>query len=358
MQRVNSIIKKINLEQRISVEDALFLFYNLALPELISLANEINKKKHDRKVYFIQNIHLEPTNYCVYQCKFCSFKKQPNEKDFWDYTWDEIEIFLKKLPQTIKEIHVTGGVHPDRDVYWYIRLIQNIRKILPKAHIKAFTAIEIHYMCQKAGISILEGLKLLKKNGLTALAGGGAEIFNDEIRKKLCPEKGSSKIWIETHRKAHSLGIISNATMLYGHIENIHHRLEHMEIIRNIQDETHSFQAFIPLKFRNKNNFLSHIKEITFIEDIKMFALARIFFDNIPHIKAYWPMLGKEKSIFLLHAGVDDIDGTIYNSTKIYSMSGSEEQDPSFSVEELKTLIYKEKFMPVERDIFYNEIIS
>jgi aminodeoxyfutalosine synthase len=172
----------------------------------------------------------------------------------------------------------------------------------------------------------------------------------------LCPEKGKSKTWIDVHTQAHHLGIVSNATMLYGHIENIEHRIEHMDIIRSIQDKTHGFNCFIPLKFRKQHNFLSHVEELPFIEDMRLFAISRIFFDNIPHLKAYWPMIGRDKAALLLHAGADDIDGTIYNSTKIYSMAGSEEQQPSITVEELQNLIKKELYIPVERDLFYNII--
>lgn len=211
-------------------------------------------------------------------------------------------------------------------------------------------------MSKLSSLSVSETLVALKNSGLSSLAGGGAEILNDEIRMRLCPEKGKSSTWIDVHKEAHQQGIPSNATMLYGHIEKIEQRIEHMAIIRNIQDETHGFQAFIPLKFRNQNNYLSHINEVTFIEDVKTFALARIFFDNIDHIKAYWPMIGKNKAAFLLHAGADDIDGTIYNSTRIYSMSGSEEQQPSITKEELMEIITRENFMPVERDIFYQRL--
>ncbi len=235
-------------------------------------------------------------------------------------------------------------------------LLKLCRSHYPSADIKAFTAIEIHYMTKKANISLTDGLLMLKQAGLSAIAGGGAEILNDNIRTQICPEKGKSKIWIDIHTQAHQLGIISNATMLYGHIESIEHRIEHMEIIRSIQDKTHGFNCFIPLKFRKQHNFYSHLEELPFVEDMRLFAISRIFFDNIPHLKVYWPMIGRNKAALLLHAGADDIDGTIYNSTKIYSMAGSEEQHPFITVEELQNLIKKELYIPVERDLFYNII--
>ena len=356
MPILQNIVDKVKNNTRISLKEALFLYNSLSLSELILLASQIKTARFGKKVFFVQNIHIEPSNYCIYKCKFCSFHRQPNEKDFWDYSFEEIELSLKKLPQTIKEIHITGGVHPDKDLNWYKELIKRIKRIHPQAGIKAFTAIEINFMCKKQRISIEEGLTILKESGLQSLAGGGAEILNDDIRKKLCPEKGRSELWINIHKLAHSVGIPSNATMLYGHIETIEQRLEHMEIIRQIQDETRLFQAFIPLKFKNQYNFLSNIKETNFVEDIKTFAISRIFLDNIPHIKAYWPMLGRDKAIFLLHCGVDDFDGTIYDSTKIYTMAGSEEYHPTMTVNEIKQYILKENFIPVERDIFYNEI--
>ncbi|MCX7863285.1 MAG: CofH family radical SAM protein [Bacteroidales bacterium] len=351
------ILNKIYSNQRISTDDALYLYYNAPLSTLINLANLIKYNRYQKKVFYTQNVHIEPTNLCIYKCKFCSFHKEPHESPFWEYSIDDILCFLKNIPHSIKEIHITGGVHPNRKISWYITLFKKIKEIHPQAHIKAFTAIEIHHIAKISGLTVSETLQSLAEQGLSSIAGGGAEIFNEEIRKKLCPEKGTSSLWINVHKQAHRLGISSNATMLYGHIETIEHRVEHMHIIRSMQDETKGFLAFIPLKFRNQHNFLSYINEVSFIEDIKTFALSRIFFDNIDHIKAYWPMIGKEKAAFLLHAGADDIDGTIYNSTRIYSMSGSEEQQPSATTKELMFLIEKENFIPVERDIFYNEII-
>ncbi|MGQ9846005.1 MAG: radical SAM protein [Bacteroidales bacterium] len=355
--KINAILKSRLRGQRLSLEDAVFLYQHASLSALIRAAYKIKYQYYGKKVYYIQNVHIEPTNYCIYKCKFCSFHKEPNEKNFWEENIDSILQKLDNLPESIKEIHITGGVHPKRDLYWYIELLKSIKKKRVSTQIKAFTAIEINYMCKKAKISTKEGLQLLKEAGLNSLAGGGAEIFNKAIRDKLCPEKGSAEMWLNIHKEAHLMGIVSNATMLYGHIETIEDRLEHMEIIRNLQDETHGFNCFIPLKFRKQDNFLSHLNEIPFVEDLKLFAISRLFFDNIPHIKAYWPMIGREKALLLLYAGADDIDGTIYDSTKIYSMAGSEEQKPSITVEELKNLISAENFVPVERDLYYKEII-
>ncbi|GAB4447624.1 MAG: aminofutalosine synthase MqnE [Bacteroidales bacterium] len=351
-----SLLKSCLSGNRLSVNDALFLYKHASLAGLIQAAFKYKYQLYGKKVFYIQNVHIEPTNYCVYKCKFCSFHKEPNEQNFWEDDIKQIIEKTAKIPTSIKEIHITGGVHPHRDLYWYIRLLKQIKEIVPAAQIKAFTAIEIRYMCIKANISIGEGLFMLQKAGLDSLAGGGAEIFNSEIRNQLCPEKGDALLWLNVHKEAHKLGIVSNATMLYGHIEKIEHRIEHMATIRAMQDETNGFNCFIPLKFRNQQNPLSEIKELPFLEDVRLFAISRLFFDNIPHIKAYWPMIGRDKAVVLLNAGADDLDGTIYDSTKIYTLAGSEEQKPMISVEELKALIQNEKFIPVERDLFYKEL--
>lgn len=341
---------------RITVNDAVFLYKHASLSGLIEAAYKYKFKLFGKKVYYIQNVHVETTNYCVYKCKFCSFHKEPDEQNFWEDDINQIIEKISKIPDSVKEIHITGGVHPYRDIYWYIKLLEQIKMKIPAAHIKAFTAIEINYMCKKANKTISEGLMMLQKAGLNSLAGGGAEIFNSEIRQQLCPEKGEASMWLNVHHEAHKLGIVSNATMLYGHIETIEHRIEHMSIIRAMQDETNGFNCFIPLKFRNQQNHLSEIKELPFIEDVRLFALSRLFFDNIPHIKAYWPMIGRDKAVVLLNAGADDLDGTIYDSTKIYTMAGSEEQKPMITVEDLKALIRNENFIPIERDLFYKEL--
>lgn len=356
-KKTNAILKSCLRGQRLSIKDAIFLYQHASLSALVHAAYTIKHRLYGKKVFYIQNVHVEPTNYCVYKCKFCSFHKEPYEQKFWQYDIETIINKISKTPDTIKEIHITGGVHPHRDLNWYLSLLQQLKKIRPHAQIKAFTAIEIHFMCKKSSITIKKGLSLLKEAGLDSLAGGGAEIFNAEIRQQLCPEKGDASLWLNIHEEAHSLGIVSNATMLYGHIETIEHRIEHMGILRAMQDNTGGFNCFIPLKFRNQQNFLSEIKELSLVEDIRLFAISRLFFDNIPHIKAYWPMIGREKALLLLNAGADDIDGTIYDSTKIYVMAGSEEQKPMITVEELKTLIKSENFIPVERDLFYKELM-
>jgi aminodeoxyfutalosine synthase len=256
----------------------------------------------------------------------------------------------------ITEVHIVGGVHPKMDLDFFCTLITKIKQHRPGLHIKAFTAVELDYMFKKAKLSIEEGLTKLKNAGLQSLPGGGAEIFDEELRQQISADKVDAEGWLKIHEQAHKLGMHTNATILYGHIENYAHRIDHMSRLRNLQDTTHGFNTFIPLKFRNKNNDMSYVPESSVPEDMKMYAVARIYLDNFPHLKAYWPMLGRQNAQLSLSFGVNDIDGTIDDSTKIYSMAGSEDQTPAMTTQELVTLIKQAKRIPVERDTLYNVI--
>jgi aminodeoxyfutalosine synthase len=271
-----------------------------------------------------------------------------------------IEEMMEKVRsydnQPITEVHIVGGVHPKMDVYFFVDLLKQIKAHRPDLHIKGFTAVELDYMFRKAKLSRIEGMQLLHEAGLDSLPGGGAEIFDSEIRQQICADKVDADGWLDIHATAHKLGMHSNATMLYGHLENYAHRIDHMDMLRSQQDVTKGFNTFIPLKFRNHDNEMSHIPEISAIEDMKVYAVARIFMDNFPHIKAYWPMLGREQAQLTLSFGVNDIDGTIDDSTKIYSMAGSEEQNPSLTTEELVNLIKQVGREAVERDTLYNVV--
>jgi len=242
------------------------------------------------------------------------------------------------------------------DIYFFEELLKKIKAHRPELHIKGFTAVELDYMFRKAKLSRLEGMKILHDAGLDSLPGGGAEIFDNEIREKISADKVDSDGWLDIHAIAHSLGMHSNATMLFGHIEEYKHRIDHMERLRQLQDETKGFNTFIPLKFRNHDNEMSYVAESSSIEDMKTYAMARIYLDNFPHIKAYWPMLGREQAQLSLSFGVNDMDGTIDDSTKIYSMAGSEEQNPSLTTEELVVMISQVGRVAVERDTLYNTI--
>ena len=353
---IRYIIRKIINNERISEEEGLKLFNKAPLSLLGSLANNIREQKNGNNTYFNKNIHIEPTNICLFDCKFCSYSKLLNKKEEgWEYS---IEEMVKQVEShnDITEVHIVGGVHPKMGIHYFIDLIKKIKAIKPSIHIKAFTAVELEYMCRKAKVSYKEGLTMLKNAGQNSLPGGGAEIFDEEIRKEICADKCNSKQWLEIHKTAHDLNMPSNATMLYGHIEKPIHIIDHMSRLRKLQDKTNGFNAFIPLKFRNKNNQMSHIKESSIINDTKIYSFSRIFMDNFNHIKAYWPMIGKKTTQTLLSFGVDDIDGTIDDTTKIYSMAGAEEKNPTMNTEEIISLIKNVGRTPVQRDTMYNTI--
>jgi len=355
--RVRSIAEKVFKNIRISVEEALWLYEKGNLPQLGILANHVREQKNEKYAYFNRNFHFEPTNICIYNCKFCSYKRNLNEEGSWEYTYNDLINKLNEYAgKKLTEIHIVGGVHPKRDLHYYGEMLRLVKRIRPEIHIKAFTAIELDFMIRKAGMSTEDGLSALKNYGLDSIPGGGAEIFNENIRKEICDEKTGSDLWLSIHRAAHKIGIPSNATILYGHIEKMSDRIDHMDRLRRLQDETMGFNAYIPLKFKKENNKLSEIGEVSTLEDLKNFAISRIFLDNFPHIKAYWPMIGKEIAQLSLSFGVDDIDGTIDNSTKIYSMAGSEDQTPRLSIDQLVHIIKDAGRTPVERDSLYNPI--
>ena len=356
-QDIGQIAGKIFQNKRISSDDGLRLYEKADLGLLAVLANHRKEQHAGRKVFFNKNIHIEPTNICVYNCKFCSYRRKRGEAGSWELSRNEILDIVKKYRNTdITEIHIVGGTHPNWDTLYWSEILKEIKKILPHIYIKAFTAVELEYMFKNSGLSVNEGIKLLKNNGLDAIPGGGAEIFNQDIRKKICHEKTSASNWLKIHETAHNEGITSNATMLYGHIETYEHRLEHMELLRSLQDKTKGFSAFIPLKYRSRNNEMEQIGEVSVTEDLKNYAISRIYMDNFIHIKSYWPMLGKKNARISLSFGVDDMDGTIEDTTKIYSMAGAEDQSPSMNETEIVELIKNEGFVPVERDTIYNEI--
>jgi len=353
-----TIASKIENRQRISPEEGLMLFEKGSLAMLGAMANFIRERAHGHKTYFNRNFHIEPTNVCVFSCKFCSYSKLYSKREEgWELSIDQMLEKVKAYDgQPITEVHIVGGVHPKMDIYFFEELIKKIRAHRPDLHIKGFTAVELDYMFRKAKLSRTDGMKLLHDAGLDSLPGGGAEIFDPAVREQICADKVDAAGWLDIHAIAHRLGMHTNATMLYGHVEKYEHRIDHMEKLRNLQDETKGFNTFIPLKFRNVDNEMSHIPEVSSIEDMKLYAIARIYMDNFPHIKAYWPMLGREQAQLTLSFGVNDLDGTIDDSTKIYSMAGSEEQNPTLTTDELVGLIKQVGRQPVERDTLYNVV--
>jgi len=356
----SKIAEKVTRNERISDDEALFLFEKASLGLSATLANYIREKKHGDKTYFNRNFHIEPTNVCVFACKFCSYSRlYAHREEGWVLSKEQMLDIVKSYDgKPITEVHIVGGVHPKLNLDFFCDLITGIKAHRPELHVKGFTAVELDYMFRKAKLSVREGMKKLHDAGLQSMPGGGAEIFAPEIRKEICHDKVDAEGWLKIHEEAHLLGMHTNATMLYGHIENYSHRIDHMSRLRNLQDKTHGFNTFIPLKFRNKNNDMSNVPESSVVEDMKMYAVARIYLDNFPHLKAYWPMLGRQNAQMSLSFGVDDIDGTIDDSTKIYSMAGSEEQTPKMSTDELVMLISQAGREAVERDTLYNEIKS
>ena len=359
-EEFKTIASKVFNEERITEEEGVLLFEKADLNYLGSLANHIREKKHGSTTYFNKNFHIEPTNICVFDCKFCAYSKLLRNKgdyDAWEMNEEKIyETIRSYQDQEVTEVHIVGGVHPKMGLQYFADLIKNIKKIRPSLHVKAFTAVELEYMCRKAKVSYEEGLQLLKDHGQDSLPGGGAEIFAEAIREEICKDKCTSAEWLEIHETAHKVGMPSNATMLYGHVESYADRVDHMNRLRTLQDKTGGFNTFIPLKYRSGNNQMSHIGEVSVLEDLRTYAIARIFMDNFPHLKAYWPMIGRGTAQLTLNYGVNDIDGTIDDSTKIYSMAGAEEQSPNMTTEELVNLIKQVNRKPVERDSVYNVI--
>jgi len=355
---LQKIGNKVIHNERISFDEGVYLFEKASLPYVGALANWKRESLHGDTTYFNKNFHIEPTNVCVFSCKFCSYSKlYAHKEEGWELTIDQMMDIVKSYDgKPVTEVHIVGGVHPKLTLAFFISLLKAIKAHRPELHIKGFTPVELDYMFRKANLSTEEGMKRAHEAGLDSLPGGGAEIFNPDIRNIICADKATGDEWLHIHRTAHNLGMHSNATLLYGHIEKAEHRIDHMERLRQLQDETKGFNTFIPLKFRNKDNDMHDVPESTMANDLKMYAISRLYLDNFPHVKAYWPMLGREIAQLSLSYGVNDIDGTIDDTTKIYSMAGSEEQNPVMTTEELVRLIKQAHRKPVERGTLYNVI--
>lgn len=359
-ERLKQIGTKIIASERITPDEGIYLFEEGELPYLGALANHVRERMHGDTTYFNRNFHIEPTNVCVFACKFCSYSRLYAHRDEgWEMSLQNMLDIVKSYDdQPVTEVHIVGGVHPKMNLEFFAELLRSIKSHRPDLHIKGFTAVELDYMFRKAKKSVEEGMQYLKDAGLDSLPGGGAEIFHSEIRQQIADDKVDGTGWLLIHETAHKLGMHTNATMLYGHIEKYWHRVDHMEQLRQLQDKTKGFNTFIPLKFRNKDNEMSDVPESSIVEDMKMYAVARLYMDNFPHMKAYWPMLGRQNAQLTLAFGVNDIDGTIDDSTKIYSMAGAEEQSPSMNTDQLVTLIKQVKRKPVERDTLYKHLVE
>ena len=341
--------------RRISPAEVLHLYKKADLPLLAVLSTNAKKRASGDAVYFNRNFHIEPTNICIYNCRFCSYRKPEGDPESWELSEKEILDIVNRFDGIpVTEVHITGGVHPSRDIHYYGKLLAAIKKARPDISIKVYSAVELEYMIKKAGMTFTEGLKVLKDYGLDSIPGGGAEIFDDTLRRQICGEKTNAETYLAIHEAAHNLGIPSNATMLYGHAETPEQRIDHMRRLRELQDRTSGFNAFIPLKFRMENNRMHDLGEVPVTEDMRNYAISRIFLDNIPHLKAYWPATGRNVALMSLLFGVDDLDGTIDDTTKIYSMAGAEDKKPGLTTGELTSMIRSAGYRPVERDTSYN----
>lgn len=356
--KLKAIAKKVLGGERISFEEGVTLYKEAELGFVGTLANFVREKKNGNNVYFNHNFHVEPTNVCVYTCAFCSYSRLIKHREQgWELSVDQILDIIKGFDnQEVTEVHITGGVVPKQDLAFYTELFRKIKQHRPALHIKALTPVEFHYIFKKAKVTYEEGLKIMQEAGLDSLPGGGAEIFDKDVRDKIAGGKCSTEEWLSIHEIWHKMGNQSNATMLYGHIETFEHRIDHMERLRQLQDRTNGFNAFIPLKFRNKDNQMAHVPEVSVIEDLRNYAIARIYLDNFAHIKSYWAMIGRNTAQLSLNFGTDDLDGTIDDTTKIYSMAGSEEKNPKLTTEQLVDLIKAVGRTPIQRDTLYNVV--
>ena len=357
MQNINDIVASLRRGERLSAENALVLWREAPLWLLGELATERKVAMSGRKVFYNRNVHLEPSNICLFNCEFCSFRRKEGDPDAWAMTMDEIEARAAELRSAdITEVHIVGGVHPKHNLDSYVEMVRRVKRQLPHVAVKAYTAVEIFYMIKREGVSLDEGLRRLAEAGMECIPGGGAEIFDAELRAKICPDKCSAEEWLAVHRAAHNMGISTNCTMLYGHIETLEQRVDHLDRLRQLQDEAPGFDAFIPLKYHSRNNRMSEVGECSVEDDLRTIAMSRLFLDNIPHVKAYWVSYGRPTTEMALAFGADDIDGTIGDTTKIYSMAGGTER-PSMSVEELEYMVRAAGMEPVERDSHYNVVV-
>jgi aminodeoxyfutalosine synthase len=349
------ILEKIKAAERLSAADAVRLYESNELLAIGYLANLVRERLNGDKAYFIYNQHINYSNICTNLCKFCAFGKDKSSGQAYEMSVDDIRKKVEeRLDEPITEIHMVGGIHPDLPFSYYLDALRAIKSVRPAVHIQAFTCVEIFHLAEINKKSVHDTLIELREAGLGSIPGGGAEVFSPRIRKKTCEKKLSGEGWLEVAKTAHHLGIKSNATMLYGHIETVAERVEHLEALRQAQDETGGFMTFIPLAFHPKNTELAHLAKSSGIEDLKNVAVARCFLDNFPHIKAYWVMIGAKLAQIALAFGADDMDGTVKEEL-ITHMAGAETEQMLASGQ-LVRLIMEAGRIPIERDTLYNEL--
>lgn len=351
-----SIAQKVRAGERLSFEDGLALFFEPDLLALGQLANQVRERLHGDRTYFNVNMRLEVTNVCGASCSFCAFAKlEEGAPGARTMTHAQAFAELAEHPDPkLTELHMVNGLHPDLPFEWYEDLLRGFKRVRPGIHLKCFTAVEIHFFAERFGMSYEQVLTRLRAAGLGSLPGGGAEILHADVRKRIAPDKATGEQYLEVHRTAHRLGMKTNVTMLYGHIETFEHRVDHLLQLRALQDETRGLQCFIPLAFHNENNSLQKLPEPTAVDDLRTLAVSRLMLDNVPHIKAYWVSMGVDTAQIALRFGADDLDGTIVHET-IYHAAGS--QVPmGMTRDALVRLIREAGRVPVERDTEYGVI--
>jgi aminodeoxyfutalosine synthase len=349
------ISQKVKSGERLSRDDGLLLLRSKDLLTMGELAHAVKQRKTSDRVFFNVNCHINLTNICVSRCTFCAFSCDKQDATAYAMTIEEVvEKARSAMPVGITELHIVSGLHPDLPFSYYVEVIQTLRKEFPALHIQAFTAVEIQYFADIAGLSVAEVLGRLKQAGLGSLPGGGAEVFSDRIRGELCPKKATTEEWLEVMRCAHRLGIKSNATMLYGHIETDEEIIDHLLRLRGLQDETRGFQSFVPLPFHPRNTQLEHLQKPQAYEELKIYAVSRLMLDNFDHIKAFWIMVGLKIAQLSLLFGVDDLDGTVIEE-RITHAAGAD-TDTAIPTKNLIPMIRESGKIPVERDTLYNVI--
>jgi aminodeoxyfutalosine synthase len=351
---LKQIKEKTFSKKRLTRKDGIELFKSTDLLELGRMATHVAQKKNGNRVYFVRNMHINPTNICINRCKFCAFSRSKGEPGAYEMSIDDILLKARRAEKGVREFHIVSGLHPDLPFEWYLDMLRALKKEFPKVHLKAFTAVEIDYLAKLSSLGVTDTLKKLRDAGLGSLPGGGAEIFNGAVRNTLCAEKISGDRWLEVIEAAHRIGLKSNATMLYGHIETYEHRVDHLLRLRDLQDRTGGFQAFIPLSFHSQNTEIKKSAYTTGFDDLKTLAVSRLLLDNFDHIKAYWVMLGEKIAQVSLNFGVDDLDGTVVEERITKAAGGT--TDGSMTKEDIVYLIKQAGRTPVERDTVYKEI--
>ena len=354
---LDSIRDKVAAGERLTMDDGLFLYQpEVPLGDLAVLADQVREQKNGNFGYYNINTHLNPTNICIYRCTFCAFRADLREPR--GYLMSDEQI-LARAAEAVEsgctEMHIVGGLHHQKQYDWYLNTIRILHEAHPQLHLKAWTSVEINWFGHLTKRPYRDILQEMIDAGLGSMPGGGAEIFHPEVRDKICEHKADARDWIEIHRTAHQLGLKTNCTMLYGHIEKPYHRIDHLIRLRELQDETGGFQTFIPLAFHPENTGLAHIKKPTGVESLRTIAISRLMLDNIPHIKAYWIMLGIGIAQTALSYGADDLDGTVRHEL-IYHDAGAKTPE-ILSVDQIKQLIVEAGREPVERDTLYRRVI-